>query len=139
MLPLSPELLSQCPAHGLPPLAQRLVEGKEAHLFLFAPPGENPIDVAGPARFLGLAVGEAHEPPALCDRQPDLRYQYSQQSQRDPQRDRGEHGRNGEDLDAGLKSVHGREEEPIDLVPRGLGAFQTIVKRAYLKEDERQP
>ena len=74
---LSPELLSQCPAHGPPPLAHRLVEGKEAHLFLFVPPGENPIDVASPAHFLGLAVGEAHESPALFDGHSDLRYQYN--------------------------------------------------------------
>ena len=64
---LSPELLSQCPAHGPPSLAQHLMEGKEAHLFLCAPAGENPIDVANPTHCLGLAVGEAHEPPALFD------------------------------------------------------------------------
>ena len=35
--------------------------------------------------------------------------------------------------------MHGREEESINRAPRILGAFQAVVKRAYLKEDERQP
>ena len=77
------------------------MQAEETHLLLLTPPGEEPVDVPGPALLRRLAVGEGHEHAVVLDLEVDLRDQHRQQGKGDPRGDRGEHGGHGHRRDNG--------------------------------------